>query len=502
MAPKRPVKRLVATIFVVALCFCAICGKVLLDARKAAWDRAAQAATSLAVTIESDIVRTIESYDLSLQAVVENLAYPEITQISPELRQLVLFDRSSTAKHLDAIVLLDENGIVRLDSRTPFPKPVSRAERDYFQFHKSSKVPKLHISEPIIARETGNRVITISRRLSNPDGSFAGVIAGSLRHSYFQKLFKDASFDPRGNITLARMDGMLLARWPYDEAMLGRDLNGSDLYKQLATARSGRFETAAMTDGIQRLVVYSQIGDLPLVIGVGQSTDGIYAQWRAYALTIGLLMVMLCVTTAGLGWFLFKEMNRRDAAEASLAMLATTDGLTGLFNRRFFNEALDREWRRAVRERNALALVMCDTDLFKSYNDRHGHQAGDRLLQAIGASMNQSIRRGTDVAARYGGDEFAILLPSTATEGAAMVAAEVRKRLVEVCDREGIPRSHLSIGIASIVPDRGDDQGSLIAAADQALYQAKELGRDRIELAPRRPRKLALIENLSQHSAA
>src|SRR5207248_9334006 len=84
-APRRPVKRLVATIFVVALCFCAICGKVLLDARSAAWERAAQVATSLAATIESDIARNIESYDLSLQAVVENLAFPEITQISPEL---------------------------------------------------------------------------------------------------------------------------------------------------------------------------------------------------------------------------------------------------------------------------------------------------------------------------------------------------------------------------------------------------------------------------------
>jgi hypothetical protein len=183
MAPKRPVKRLVATIFVVAICFCAICGKVLLDARRAAWDRATQTASSLVATIESELVRNIESYDLSLRAVIDNLAYPEITTVSPELRQLVLFDRSATAKHLDAIVLLDQNGIVRLDSRAPFPKPVSRAERGYFQFHKNSQVFALHISEPIVARETGTRVITISRRLSNPDGSFAGVVAGSLRHS-------------------------------------------------------------------------------------------------------------------------------------------------------------------------------------------------------------------------------------------------------------------------------------------------------------------------------
>ena len=502
MAPKRPVKRLVATIFVVAICFCAICGKVLLDARRAAWDRATQTASSLVATIESELVRNIESYDLSLRAVIDNLAYPEITTISPELRQLVLFDRSATAKHLHAIVLLDQNGIVRLNSRTPFAKPVSRAERDYFQFHKNSQVFALHISEPIVARETGTRVITISRRLSNPDGSFAGVVAGSLRHSYFQELFKAASLDPNGNITLSRTDGMLLARWPYDEAMLGRDLKHSELYKQLAIARSGHFETASVTDGVQRLVVYSQVGDLPLVIGVGQSIDGIYAQWRAYAFTIGLLMVMLCATTVGLGCFLAREMKRRNAAEGTLAMLATTDDLTELFNRRFFNEAIEREWRRAARERTPLALVMCDADLFKGYNDRNGHQAGDRLLQAIGAAMNQSIRRGTDIAARYGGDEFAILLPSTASEGAATVAEKVRSRLIEVCDQQGIPRSHLSIGIASAVPDRAEDQSSLVAAADRALYLAKEHGRDRIEFAPSRRHKPALVAGLNQHNAA
>ena len=97
-ARRRPVKRLVATIFVVGLCFCAICVQVLLDGRRAAWDHAAQTAASLAATLEFDIARNIESYDLSLRAVIDNLSYPEITAISPELRQLVLFDRSGVGQ--------------------------------------------------------------------------------------------------------------------------------------------------------------------------------------------------------------------------------------------------------------------------------------------------------------------------------------------------------------------------------------------------------------------
>lgn len=493
VTPRRPVKRLIAIISLIALSFCAVCGKVLLDARREAGANAAHVAQSLVAALESDIARNIDSYDLSLQAVIENLAYPEITTISPELRQLVLFDRSASAKHLDALVLLDENGIVRLDSRTPFPKPVSRSERSYFQFHKNAKQFTLHISEPIVARDNGLGVIVISRRLSNPGGTFAGVVAGSVRLSYFKQLFEQAVLGANGNITLSRMDGTLLMRWPYEDAMLGKNLKGGQLYKQLAVARSGRFESTSVTDGVRRLVVYSQIGELPIVIGVGQSTDDIYAQWRSYAARIAMVMLLLCATSIVLALYLAREMRRRNEAEATLAILATTDGLTGLFNRRYLNQAFQREWARAMRERTPLALVMCDTDLFKSYNDSHGHQTGDKLLQAIGAAMNASIRRGTDVAARYGGDEFAILLPMTSADGAATVADAVRRRFPEICDELGIPRSHLSVGIASLVPLRGEDSNLLMTTADHALYQAKALGRDRIEIAPARSQKPALV---------
>jgi diguanylate cyclase (GGDEF)-like protein len=498
---KRSIKYLVATIFVVAACFCMICGKVLFDARQAAWERASEVAASLVATLESDIMRTIESYDLSLHGVVENLEFPEITQVSPALRQALLFDRSATAKHLDSIVLLDEKGIVRLDSRTPYPELVSRAERDYFEYHKRSNDPELHISRPIIARSTGAAVLAISRRLSNPDGSFAGVVVGSIRLSYFQQLFKEASLGLNGNITLAHTDGTLLMRWPYQEVLIGRDLKGAELYKHLAVARSGRFESNAVTDGVRRLVVYRQVGDLPLVIGIGQSTEDIYAPWRRYALVIGALMALLCAMTVVLALCLARETRRRDNAETALAVLATTDSLTGLANRRRFNDILDREWHRANREHMSLSLIMMDADLFKNYNDLHGHQTGDKLLQAIGAAMQQSLRRGTDVAARYGGDEFAMLLPSTSSNGSVQIAELVRSRLASICDERRIPGSPLSIGVASAIPRPGQEQGTLLTAADEALYRAKNLGRNRIEVAATFLDTPPLVPGIGPHAA-
>lgn len=500
---RRPVKRLVVCIFVAVLGLCAICGKVLLNARAADWEHAGEVATSLAATLESEIARNIESYDLSLQAVIDNLKYIEDPQVSPQLRQALLFDRSATAKHLDAILLLDEHGMVRYDSRTPFPQPVNRAERDYFQFHKNDAGSGLHISPPIVARTTLNHIITVSRRLSNPDGSFAGVVVGSMRLSYFQQLFRNAALGINGNITLSRTDGTLLMRWPYDEAMLGRNLKGagSELYRRLEDSRSGRFETTAVTDGVHRLVVYRQLGDLPLVIGIGQATADIYSQWQRDAVAIGLLMLLLCISSLVLALYLAREMSRRNAVESALALLARTDGLTGLSNRRCFNEAITREWRRSLREHTPLALLMYDIDYFKPYNDRFGHQAGDRLLQALGTAMKQVVSRGTDIAARFGGDEFAILLPGVPGEGAAEIANRVRMRFEEICGEQEIARAHMSVGAASIIPEADEDQNALVAAADKALYRAKELGRNRIEVMPARTAKLTIVSN-SRHAAA
>ena len=488
----RPVKRLAVAIFVVVVGFCAICGKVLLDARHAAWERAGEVAAGVVSTVTSEIARNIESYDLSLQAVIEGLAYPEIVDVSPALRQRLLFDRSAAAKHLHAITFLDENGIVRLDSRTPSPRPINRSEREYFQHHKANKASGLHVSKPFVTVRASNHVIALSRRLSNPDGSFAGVVVGTIRLSYFEDLFKAAVTGPNENVSLFRTDGTMLMRWPYELAIIGRDMKHAGLFKHLAHARSGRFESYAVADGIYRLYAYKQIGDLPLVVSVGQSIVDVYEPWRRYASVIGLMVVFLCGVSVTFAFYLAREMRRRNEAERNLEMLAATDPLTGLFNRRNYSRGLEREWRRALREDGSLALLMIDADHFKSYNERYGHQGGDKLLQAIGTAMIQTVRRGTDVAARYGGDEFAILLPGATAEGAAQVAEAMRARLAVICAESSIADPGLSIGVASAMPQQAKSLGVLIAAADRALYRAKELGRDRIEIATSvadRPRK-------------
>jgi len=214
------------------------------------------------------------------------------------------------------------------------------------------------------------------------------------------------------------------------------------------------------------------------------STSDIYAQWKRYAWTIAILITVLTAMSTVLAWFLLRELNWHSAAERNLAMLASTDGLTGVSNRWHFDDTIRREWRRARRDHAPIALLMIDADEFKIYNDSHGHQAGDQLLRVIGEAMLGSIRRGADLAARYGGDEFAVLLPGTTLEGAAQIADEIRERFNAGCRDQGLAQGgKISIGGASLVPERAVSHATLLSAADAALYRAKQGGRNRTELA-------------------
>lgn len=171
-------------------------------------------------------------------------------------------------------------------------------------------------------------------------------------------------------------------------------------------------------------------------------------------------------------------------ANHRLSELSHLDGLTGLANRRRFDDALAAEWARGVRERKPLSLIMIDIDFFKQLNDRYGHQTGDRCLQAVARVLRESARRASDLAARYGGEEFCLLLPGTDAAAAAKVAqqAQTSIRSLNIEHRDS-PRGTLtaSFGVATRVPSAEGQGQDLLQAADAALYQAKHAGRDRLE---------------------
>lgn len=169
-----------------------------------------------------------------------------------------------------------------------------------------------------------------------------------------------------------------------------------------------------------------------------------------------------------------------------LSDLALLDGLTGIPNRRRFDEALQLEWHRARRNNSSLSLLMIDIDFFKLYNDHYGHLAGDDCLRSVAHAMEQVMQRGGDLLARYGGEEFACILADTATDGARSVADRIIRSVVELAiphvASPVAPHVTVSIGFCTIQPDSSHTCDQLVACADRNLYRAKQAGRNRVHV--------------------
>jgi len=175
--------------------------------------------------------------------------------------------------------------------------------------------------------------------------------------------------------------------------------------------------------------------------------------------------------------------RKLDVANQELVRLSARDGLTGIANRRLFDECMSREWRRARRNSSSMALLMCDVDHFKAYNDTYGHQAGDDCLRRVAEAIQRCMERAADIAARYGGEEFAVILPETQIGGALFMAEKIRHAIHALhIPHAASPLGQitLSIGIAALAPGENDEPERLIETADRALYHAKHDGRDRV----------------------
>jgi diguanylate cyclase (GGDEF)-like protein len=187
---------------------------------------------------------------------------------------------------------------------------------------------------------------------------------------------------------------------------------------------------------------------------------------------------------SGGGWEELQQENER------LLALVNVDELTQIGNRRHFDSCLRAEWKQMARDGSPISLIMCDIDYFKIYNDTYGHQAGDDCLRSVAQTIRQSLQRPTDVAARYGGEEFAVILPQTDAASALIVAEHIRVKVKDLKiffkpeKFDGLPNSvvTISLGIASVVPGQENDAATLVLAADEALYQSKRQGRDRLTM--------------------
>lgn len=182
-----------------------------------------------------------------------------------------------------------------------------------------------------------------------------------------------------------------------------------------------------------------------------------------------------------------KLQQELEVKNLELERLSSLDGLTGIANRRVFDEFVAKEWARAARDKKPLSLILVDIDHFKTYNDNYGHQGGDDCLRQVATALATAARRPGDLVARYGGEEFAVVMPNTELEGAESIAEALRAGIESL----NLPHAHsstaayvtISLGVASAMPDGESKAETVIGRADEALYQAKKLGRNQYQLA-------------------
>lgn len=465
-------------------------GVMLLDLRQDAWDKAEQTSKNLVQVLERDIARNMEMYDLSLRGVVDNLKAPGLARVSPELRQLVLFDRAATAHDMGVMVVTDESGDSIIDASAVPARKVNYADRAYFQAHKARADLGLVISRPLVSRLLGSRMIALSRRINKPDGSFGGVVLGTLNLSYFTRLFDQIGLGPDSAINLYLRDGTRIMRHPYAEADIGVNIASAATFRGFLRERSGSFVETSVRDGIERHYTFTQVGDLPLILNVALSAQEIGEEWRSKAIVIGSIVSLLCGVTIVLSLLFGRELRRREEVQAELERMSLTDALTRLPNRRAFEDAGARACKGASRSGKPLALLIVDADHFKRFNDRYGHQVGDEVLRGLARCLSASVHRPHDLVSRVGGEEFAILLPDTDQAGALRIAGKIHAEVSTLAIGSagiGAGAVTVSIGLIAVMPNGTEpsELTDLYRLADEALYAAKTGGRNQTRSAPR-----------------
>ena len=317
-------KLLIISSVVTVVSFSTICAGVLLDMRRGEEALAHQTLENLAATIDSDISRNLELYDLSLRAVAASMVMPEINEVSKSIRQLILFDHAATAKHFGAIQVFDADGKLTIDASTLDPAPENRSDEEYFKVHRDRPDVGLFISRPMLHH--GAYAIVLSRRISDADGRFRGVVAGSIRFSYFHDLFGRLNLGPNDTITVLSRDGTVIMRTPFDLDVIGQNLGHLPNIQRALSEPSGSYSGIATPTHRPRLYVWRD-GTRPLVVMVGKPWDDILRLWRIEATRIGAIMLALIVFVLCVTLFLAREIGRRAIAEDKLEEMATTDAL-------------------------------------------------------------------------------------------------------------------------------------------------------------------------------
>jgi len=471
------------------------------------WERLVNETQNDARNLSQSVARQSEDsflqVELTLQELRDRITLVGLdTERQNNLRNL-LIERKSSLPQLNGLFIYDSKGNWVITSQGPVRQQYNNSDRAYFRYHQQNPGDGVHISEVIRSRTNGDLVIPISMRLNNLDGSFRGVLLGTLRIDYFRQIFGYYNLGDRGLIALLSNEGNVLFARPFPDSTINHNISRSLLFTELLkTAPNGTATYKAALDGIERIFGYASLKRYPLVVAVGYDHNALLHAWFADLLVYLVMCALLLLIIFALGYFLLRNLsqNIRSQAELSrvrdqltamnrtLQTLALVDSLTGLANRRQFDLYLDRCLERASKLHKPLALLMIDVDSFKRFNDTYGHLAGDECLKRVGDALLHISHRSDDMIARFGGEEFAVILPGSNQEGALRFAESALAGIAALAiphENSDHPAKIVTVSIGLHVMERGvaaDPRQTLIGQADKALYQAKTMGKNRVEV--------------------
>jgi diguanylate cyclase len=455
-----------------------------------AYDFAKDAVINLARATAQHAEDAIRQVDILTDALGERVEGDGLANINIPRIHALMVQQAKIMPQLHGLFIYGADGRWIVTDKDVTPDTANNADRDYFNYHRTHNDHRVRIGTVVKSRSTGELIIPVSRRLNNPDGSFAGVLLGTIRLSYFLDYYGDFRIDDRGALVLAMRDGTILVRRPFVDTVVGQSLADSEIFKNyLPTASEGVAEVKAVVDGTYRLYGFRALTNYPLVVEAGLSKESFVGPWRHDLLKSGLVLLVLVAGLIGFALLVLTQLRSRMVMESEIRLahqavkdMALSDSLTGLGNRRRLDMALHSEIGRAKRQRYPLALIMLDIDYFKRFNDRYGHAAGDDCLRQVAQAINGVLKRPADLAVRYGGEEFTVLLPDTDIKGAGRVAQDILQAIrglaLEHADHpDGIVTA--SAGVTARFPALEDaTPAGMIKAADAYLYYAKNNGRN------------------------
>ncbi|MGE7959742.1 sensor domain-containing diguanylate cyclase [Pseudomonas sp. NPDC089530] len=493
----RALKRLpllkAAVVFISTVCLC-LCGLLYLQLAQSYhydMERAQVASSNLARAMAQQAEDTFVESDLVLASLADWIQKDGYGPAQQPFLKKIFAQRAQALKQLHGLFLFDREGHWVVTSFEQLPRTEGITDRDYFRFHQQNASLQAHVGPAIRSRENGEWIIPLSRRLNDKQGNFEGVLLAGIRQAYFDQFFKSFDIGDDGSMFLALSDGTLLARRPLEERQIGASLARGEIFsKYLPQAPSGTAMIRSLVDRKTRLYGYRQLEAYPLVVSAASSKDAILKDWYASAYQSSAIVALVVLGVGLFGWVFVHQVRDGErieadlrTAQAALEVIATQDSLTGLANRRLFERALETEFGRGGRQASPLSLIMLDIDFFKRYNDTYGHVAGDQCLAEVAQVLRDCCQRKVDLAVRYGGEEFVVLLPDTEMQGALAMAEQIRRAVLE----KNIPHTGspfgcvtLSLGCYCFVPSGQDSTEAFLEHADAALYQAKKSGRNQV----------------------